>query len=211
MSTLHEIASRYRDLRAFRDVEPYDAETGEVMTADDVRAELDGVDDALAAKTEAVCYRLDELKGQAAALKEIEARAADRRKAREARAKMLRAYLFGALQAAGQRKVATTLHTVSVSEGAECVEVDDPAQLPGRFYFATVPGEVLESVEMLLSAVGASGGFIGELAAHLRRQIDQLDTNARVPRLDAIKRALKAQEAVPGAGLVDGEPHLVIR
>lgn len=211
MSTLHEIAARYRELRAFQEVEPYDPETGEVLSPDDVRAELDALDATLEQKAEAVCYRLDELKGQAAALKEIESRAADRRKARESRTKMLRAYLFGALQAAKKAKVSTTLHTVSLSEGQERVEVEDPAQLPGKFYLATVPGEVLESVEMLLAAVGTAGGFIGELAAHLRRQIDELDTNSRVPRLDAVKRALNAGEPVPGAGLVDGEPHLVIR
>ena len=98
-----------------------------------LEADLDAVVGAMEEKVEACIVVLRELDAEAAAIKVEEQRLATRRKAREAGAERLRAYVGRCLTLAGTRKIATPTAVVSLRASSSVVVDVAPEALPEAY------------------------------------------------------------------------------
>lgn len=79
------------------------------------------------------------LEATAAQMKEAEGQMKQRREAIERRAEQLRAYLLGAMQHAGIRKVSSPWFNLAVRTSPPAVDVQDAAQIPAEFMRTPAP------------------------------------------------------------------------
>ena len=98
-----------------------DEETGEILFDAD---NLEALEAAREAKLEGCAVFVKSLEAEAAALKAEETALAERRKAKEARAERIRAYMANSMLAAGETKLETARCALSFRK-SEAVELDE--------------------------------------------------------------------------------------
>lgn len=129
--TLFELAGEYRDVAdklADMDLPP------EVI-ADT----LESMSGALEAKATNVAAFVRNLRATSAQIKEAEQEMAHRRKAMDARADHLEAYLLANLQRAGIQKIECPYFRLSVRANPPRVVVDDERQIPADYFRQVAP------------------------------------------------------------------------
>jgi hypothetical protein len=115
-----------------------DEETGEVFFEGE---DLEALEAERSAKLEAVACFIKNLDAEAAAIKAEETALAARRKAKEAKAERLRAYLANSLQNAGESRFETARCALSFRK-SEAVEImDESLLLPDYVSFKKVPNK----------------------------------------------------------------------
>lgn len=100
---------------------------------------LEGMAGDLEQKSVNVAALARSLEATAEQIKEAERAMKARREAIERRAEQLRAYLLGAMQHAGIRKVSSPWFTLAVRATPPAVEVQDAEQIPAEFMRAPPP------------------------------------------------------------------------
>lgn len=125
MTALYILAEQHRALAD----KLQDLDLDEQTIADTLEAEAG----ELEAKVSATAMVVRNLEAAAAAMKEAEASIEKRRKAAEARADRLRAYLLDNMLRAGKKRVDHPMLCVSVKGKAPGVVVFDEAQIPAEF------------------------------------------------------------------------------
>jgi hypothetical protein len=98
-----------------------------------VRDTLDGLSGELEEKATNVAFVVRNLEATAEAIKAAEAEMAQRRKALENRAALLKSRIQGAMQAIGMQKIACPYFTVTVRDNPPSVEVYEPGLVPAQF------------------------------------------------------------------------------
>ena len=125
LPSLYVLANEYREAAAtLADLD---------MPAEVVADTLDGMAGDLEHKAANVAALARSLEATAAQIKDAEREMKARREAIERRAEALRAYLLGALQHAGIRKVSCPWFSLAVRATPAAVEVEDAAQIPAEF------------------------------------------------------------------------------
>lgn len=158
--TLYTLATEYREAADTLADLDLDAQT--------IADTLEGMAGDLEAKAVNIASLVRNMEATSASIKEAERQMKARREALDRRTEHLRAFLLGAMQYAGIRRVTCTWFTLAVRATPAAVEVEDAAQIP----------------------------------ADLMRQPEPPPP---APDKVAIREALKAGRAVPGARLVTGE------
>lgn len=123
MAKLYELVGSYRTL-----LEMADSESGEEFLA-----VLETLGDAIDTKVETCAKVVANLKADAAALKEEEARLAARRKSVDGNIDRLKAYMKENMTAADKQKIKTALFTIYITAGRPTVEVIDEEAIPTEY------------------------------------------------------------------------------
>lgn len=89
---------------------------------------LEGMEAEITEKAENIACRVKSLQAEQAALKAEINRLTERRKAAEAKAERLKAFLMGVMDKAKLKKIDTTRAVVSISAGRDSVTIDDEAK-----------------------------------------------------------------------------------
>jgi len=119
---LYEIPAAYRELADL-------AESGE-----DVSSALATLDGEFARKAEGVVYVLRNIDAEAEAYASEIKRLTERKRAADANAERLRAYVRSTMEGSNITKVKAGTFSVTLGEGPERVEVDDESQLEEEFF-----------------------------------------------------------------------------
>lgn len=94
---------------------------------------LEGMSGDLELKAQNVAMFVRNLEATAEAIKDAEARMAERRNAIERRSEHVREYLLGAMQHAGIQKITCPWFTLAVRQNPAAVAIVDAAQVPAEF------------------------------------------------------------------------------
>ena len=116
---------------------------------------LEGMAGDLEHKAANVAALARSLEATAASIKEAEREMKARREAIERRAEALRAYLLGALQHAGIRKVSCPWFSLAVRATPASVEVEDAAQIPAEFMRQPEPPAPAPDKKAIAAAIKA--------------------------------------------------------
>lgn len=116
---------------------------------------LDSEAGELEAKATATAMVVRNLEAAAAAMKEAEGSIAKRRKAAEARAENLRAYLLASMLRAGIKRVDHPMLAVAVKGKAASVDVFDERQVPAEFFDRPPPPAYKVSKSRIAAAIKA--------------------------------------------------------
>jgi hypothetical protein len=214
MPRLYEIAPQFRRITEMLDLE-HVTEDGEVVEDAELRAELDRIEATIEQKADALLRVIASEQADAEAFGAEAERMRARQQRIEKQVRRLREYLRGCLEQSGiSLPLRLTAGTVTIAKPKQSVEIEEPDHLPGWAYDVTVSGEFVEAVASLVVALGPESPLDADrLDACVVTLAEQLAIAAkadRKPRRADIGKALKNGN-VPGAGLVDGDPTLVIR
>ena len=147
MTALYVLAEQHRALAD----KLQDLDLDEQTIADTLEAEAG----ELEAKVSATAMVARNLEAAAAAMKEAEASIAKRRKAAEARADRLRAYLLDNMRRAGIKRVDHPMLCVSIKGKAPGVVIFDEAQIPAEFMDAPPPPASKPAKSRIAAAIKA--------------------------------------------------------
>ena len=157
--SLYAISAEYRSA-----IEHIDPETGEVD--DDLEHRLEAIGGTLVAKTEAVVQYRANVIAEAAAYKAEAERLTERRRALDAKAARLREYLGVCLRVAGETKVTTACHVVSLKTNPPKVILDvDAGKLGERWLKAQDPKPDMVAIKAALKAGDDDAGRVAHLEA----------------------------------------------
>lgn len=127
LPTLYEIRQDYLEaLEALSDPELD-------LPAEAIADTLEGLEGQLQEKAVNVAAFLRHLEATAEAIKEAEARMAQRRRAIENRSANLREYLKQSMLATGISRIDSPWFELAIRKNPPAVEIDDEARLPGEF------------------------------------------------------------------------------
>lgn len=125
MSALYELARQYRD-----DLTKLEELDLDQQTLADT---IEGMGGELEQKAVAVAMWARNLEASADAIEEAAKAMQERAKVARKRADSTRAYLLGAMQATGIKRIECPHFVISVRQSPESVEIDDEAQIPPAY------------------------------------------------------------------------------
>lgn len=114
---------------------------------------LESLGGELELKAQNVALFCRNLEATAAAIKEAETGMAQRRKALERRVSDLKAYLLGAMQTTGIKKIEGPYLRIGIRDNPEAVEVFDAAQVPAEFMRQPEPPPAAPDKTAIKSAI----------------------------------------------------------
>lgn len=158
MNNLFDIAAQYRadcDKLASLDLDE--------QTFNDTLESLSG---DLEVKATNIAAFTRNLEATAGAIKEAEAAMSARRKAIEAKADRLRAYLLSGMQAAGVQKIQTPYFELSIKSNPPSVVINEPGLVPAEFMRQPEPPPPAPDKKAIADALKAGKDVPG---AHLQR------------------------------------------
>jgi hypothetical protein len=129
---------------------------------------LEGLSGDLEAKATATAMVARNMQALAASIKEAEQAMAARRKALEARAERLTAYLLGSMQHAGIQKIECPHFALAVRQNPPSVVINEPGLIPAE-YMRQKPPPPAEPDKTAIAALLKSGGEVP--GAHLSRGV----------------------------------------
>lgn len=129
---------------------------------------LEGMSGELEVKATATAMVVRNMQAVAASIKDAEASMAARRKALEARADRLMAYLLANMQHAGIQKIDSPHFTVSVKANPPSVAINEPGLIPEEFMRQAEPPPPAPDKKAIAEALKAGREVPG---AHLARGI----------------------------------------
>lgn len=144
---LYELATSYDQLLEVQE------EGGDVLEA------LEMVEEAIEEKVGNTLKVIEQFEAEAKIMKEVEARMAERRKAKENDAKRLREYIAIQMDRAKIKKVATDTHSVTV-RSVKSLEIDPMAIIPEQ-YMVEKPATFAPDKRALTEAIKNGDHFVG--------------------------------------------------
>ena len=144
---LYELTSSYNSLLEVQE------DGGDVVVA------LEMVEEAIEEKVGNALKVIETIEAEAKALKDVEARMAQRRKTKENDAKRLREYIAHQMDKAKIKKVATDSHSVTVRT-VKSLDIDTMAIIPDE-YMVTKPSVPAPDKKALTQAIKDGKHFVG--------------------------------------------------
>lgn len=154
----------------------------------------------LASKVDGLALFVKRCEAEAEIVKALAEEAREKARQWEARKVRTRNLVKWAFLKLGIKKAKGNLHSISISDGREKLHVYDEAQIPARFKVASVSMPLMLWRAVVSALPFQVANAIGN-GAEISISVDN----------GAVTAALKAEENVPGAGLVTGEDILTIR
>lgn len=158
LPALYELAAEYR--AALEKLAELDLPEAVVQDT------LEGLKGELEVKATNVAAFVRHLEMTVAAIQEAEERMAARRKALEARAERMRAYLLANMQACGISKIESPWFVIAIRKNPPAVEVVDEAALPERFMVTPPPPPPKPDKRAMLEALKRGEEVPGARLAH---------------------------------------------
>lgn len=149
MSSLYELSSQYTEALEFL------SNPDNEIDAQTIADTMEGIEGNLEEKMLNVGRFIADLEHQAAGIKEVEKRQADRRKALENKADSLREYLKSGMEKTGKTKLNAPDIALNLAKLPPSVLIDDESLIPADFY------KVVESKSIDKNAIKQAGGCLG--------------------------------------------------